>query len=129
VRSPFPAQVRGLTEGGDEISSSLERLARNQIMFREVNERIAEVAPTENPVDFLCECSRDDCDATIRLTREDYEGVRSRPNLFVVTSGHEIDEVDSVVGTTGSYTLVEKKPNGAKLAHETDPRSRGPEAA
>jgi hypothetical protein len=107
------------------VSLSLERLARNQVLFREVNERLAEVAQTEDGTnDFLCECSRPECKETIRLTPNEYEGVRSHPNLFVITPGHEVTEVDRVVGTTGVYTLVEKKPNGAKLAIETDPRER-----
>lgn len=107
------------------MSLSLERLARNQILFREVNERLAEIAPPSYGLtEYICECSRGDCTETIPLDDEQYEGVRGFPNLFVVAAGHEVLEVDHVVGRTGLYTLVEKKPNGAKLAVETDPRAR-----
>jgi hypothetical protein len=78
---------------------------------------------------FLCECSNPECDATVALDHDQYEGVRSFGNLFVIAPGHEMRTIDHVVGRTGTYTLVEKKGPGAKLAHETDPRSRGPEAA
>jgi hypothetical protein len=107
------------------MSLSLERLVRNQVLFREVNERLAEVAPPSYELtEYVCECSRGDCTAAIPLDREQYEGIRSLPNLFVVAAGHEVLEVDHVVGRTGVYTLVEKKPNGAKLAAQTDPRAR-----
>jgi hypothetical protein len=42
----------------------------------------------------------------------------------VVATGHEVLEVDRIVGRTGLYTLVEKKANGAELAARTDPRAR-----
>jgi hypothetical protein len=98
------------------VSLSLERLDRNQILFREVNERLAEVAPPSYRVtEFICECSRGDCTDTIPLDREQYEGIRSLANLFVVAAGHEVLEVDRIVGRTGLYTLIEKT-NGARLA-------------
>jgi hypothetical protein len=111
------------------MSLRLDRMVRNQLMFREVNDRIAEVAPAGNPVDYLCECSHPECKATIHLTCEEYEAVRSSSNLFVIAPGHEVQEVDRWIGTTGDYSLVEKKAGGANLAHEADPRSRGPGAA
>jgi hypothetical protein len=109
------------------VSLSVERLTRNQILFREVNERLAEVAPPSYGLtEYICECSRGHCTATIPLDREQYEGIRSFANLFVVAAGHEALEVDHVVGRTGLYTLVEKKPNGDKLAVENYPRARQP---
>jgi hypothetical protein len=107
------------------MSVPLERLVRNQVVFREVNERILEIVPPdEQTLTLVCECSLPDCDATVEVARPEYEGVRSVPNHFVVAPGHEMLEVDRVVGYTGIYTLVEKKDSGAELAAKTDPRSR-----
>ena len=105
---------------------SLERLARNQVLFREVNERLVEVAAAwgTDPVDFLCECSQLDCKVTISLELAEYEEVRSSSNLFVIAVGHEIPEVERIVGGNGRFTLVEKT-NGAAIAVESDPRKRG----
>ena len=105
---------------------SLERLARNQVLFREVNERVSElaVAGRIDPIAFLCECSRMDCDETIELDRAEYEEIRSSSNLFVITVGHETPEVERITLENHRFALVERT-NGAQLAVETDPRRRG----
>jgi hypothetical protein len=68
--------------------SSLERLARNESLFREVNERIEYLAEVNERIDyraegaankFVCECSNTDCISTIELTVAEYEHVRSNP--------------------------------------------------
>lgn len=106
------------------MSVSLERLARNQILFREVNERLREIVDvTAGPTDYLCECSNKDCTETLALSPEEYEGVRSSPNLFVVARGHEILTIERVVGESDGYKLVEKI-NGADYAVRNDPRTR-----
>lgn len=107
------------------MAASLERLARNQVLFREVNERIREVldSPDGYPVDFMCECSRDDCTATIALDRDEYEAVRSNGSLFLVVPGHELLEVERVVDENGRFTLVQKTV-AADFAARTDPRAR-----
>jgi hypothetical protein len=64
------------------MSVSLERLVRNQLVFREVNDRIREVVghlDIKGPIDFICECSREDCTETLSLTVDEYERVRSSP--------------------------------------------------
>ena len=70
------------------MSRQLQRLVRSQILFREVNERVLEsVGSLEGPLEFLCECSNEDCIETVALHLEEYEAIRSHPNLFVVTAG------------------------------------------
>jgi hypothetical protein len=89
---------------------SLEQLVRNQVLLREVNERIAEVACSwigDSP-EFLCECSHDDCAEMLALSLPEYERVRSSPNLFMIAPGHESPDVDRVVEATHRSTLVEK---------------------
>ena len=92
------------------MASSHEQLVRNQLLLRDVNERIADVSVglTDNPPEFLCECSNESCVETVALSRDEYELIRSSPNLFVVLPGHEVLVVDRVVETRERFSLVEK---------------------
>ena len=93
------------------LSVSLERLVRNQLVFREVNDRIREVTEPfdlNGPIDFVCECSREDCMENVSLAVDEYEGVRLRPTLFVIVPGHETPKVDRVVDANERFMLVEK---------------------
>jgi hypothetical protein len=112
-------------EGRLLMSVSLERLAHNQVLFREVNERLREMLDESVAVaEFLCECSQADCTETLPLEPSEYERVRSQPNQFVITPGHEIPEIEEVVWESDSYILL-RKIEGAEYAERTDPRSRG----
>jgi hypothetical protein len=71
------------------MAAPLVSSARNQLLFREVNERIREVLDSqEDSTEFLCECSRDDCTETILLSLEEYDRIRSSPNHFLAEPGH-----------------------------------------
>ncbi len=89
---------------------SLEPLVRQQMLLRDVNERIAVVATSwqADPPEFLCECSDPDCAETLSLTLREYEIIRAAPNLFIVQNGHEHPDVDRVVRASDGFTLVEK---------------------
>ena len=103
----------------------LSRLARNQTLFREVNERVEKVAnvfAADAPINFVCECSNTDCATQIELSTREYERVRSVPTWFAITPGHEIREIENVVETNGRYAIVEKTANGGEIAAATDPR-------
>ena len=107
------------------MSATLERLAHNQVLFREVNERLREMLNESVAMaDFLCECSRADCTETLPLGPSEHERVRSQPNQFVITPGHEIPQIEEVVWEGDRYILV-RKIEGAEYAERTDPRSRG----
>jgi hypothetical protein len=97
---------------------SLERLARNQALYREVNERIVELldAPT-TPIEFLCECSNDGCAETVSMTLTEYELVRAQPTTFAVVPGHEILAIERVVEKNHTYLVVDKV-NGRKAVAE-----------
>lgn len=88
---------------------SLERLARNQAIFREVNERLREIAnPDVDFTEYVCECSAVECHLTIELQLDEYEAVRSMPNVFVIEPGHERLEVERVIEENDRFMLVEK---------------------
>ena len=104
-----------------------QRVAKNEALFRQVNERIEEVneplGPNE-PTDFLCECGDDDCTAPVRLTLAEYEEIRSHPTHFVVAHGHEVIDVERVIEQNDRFAVVRKFSGEAeRVALETDPRS------
>jgi hypothetical protein len=105
------------------ISVRLERLALNQVVFREVNERLLELPASPGTTEFQCECSNPECTDAVPLTLLDYERVRSRSNQFVIVPGHEIPEIEQVTSASNGYFLV-RKLYGAEYAEQTDPRSR-----
>lgn len=108
-----------------------ERLADNEALFREVNERVARVAEqfvevdsTADPVEFNCECGRAGCTEQIALTLVEYEAVRAVPTQFAVVPGHELPEIERVVARHPSYLVVDKQEEDAEhVARETDPRT------
>lgn len=103
------------------------RLARNEAFYREVNERVAEVADefqqVETPLSFTCECGAADCAEAIEMTLVEYEAIRAEPTRFVVVLGHERPEIESVLERHAAYLVVEKREgDAAEMARETDPR-------
>ena len=69
-----------------------ERLARNEALFREVNERVEEISGRAGleTIDFICECGDADCTLPLALTGLEYEEVRADPVLFAVVRGQVI---------------------------------------
>jgi hypothetical protein len=106
-----------------------ERIAKNEALFREVNERIAELkspqidAPSTEAVRFLCECGDAECLAEVMLYLPEYEAVRSDPTHFVVAKGHGSPDVEFVAAETDRFQIVRKEPEEAAIAQQTDPRA------
>ena len=113
------------------MSASEERVARNEALFREFNERVEDMAGTFDPqgegdalrIEFVCECGDLDCLERLELTRTAYEEVRSDPKRFVVAPVHEKAEIERVVARGEGYLVVEKIDEAAEVAIEHDPRS------
>jgi hypothetical protein len=95
------------------------RLARQQTLLREVNDRIETMAGNNQAVEFVCECSDADCVSTVMAGIEEYERIRSNSTLFLVHPGHETLEVERVVVQLNGYLVVEKVEG--EVAKETDP--------
>jgi hypothetical protein len=101
------------------------RAARNQSVFREVNERIEEFRSTAAAfVEFVCECALERCTEHVSLTLEEYERIRLDSNRFLVLPGHVIPRVEKVIEETDRYLVVSKLGSGASVAAELDPRRR-----
>ncbi|MBV8064682.1 MAG: hypothetical protein JOY73_04085 [Actinobacteria bacterium] len=108
-----------------------ERLARNEVVFRSVNERIEQTAASarggtdeSHVFEFVCECSNADCNLLLPMTVAEYESVRAIPTLFVVAHGHELPEIETVVLRKGAYQAVTKRGEAAEFVTERDPRRR-----
>jgi hypothetical protein len=92
------------------------RLAKNEALLREVNDRIHEVGerlrvlPDDELLEFRCECGRPDCEELISLTAREYEHVRSDNDRFAVAHGHEEAEIERVVERDERYVVVDKRP-------------------
>src|SRR5215211_8041286 len=106
-----------------EDAAARARIARNETLFRQVNERVKEVsdafaAVDSSPVDFVCECSDPDCTEPVSLTLEEYERVRSVSTHFIVVPDHVDSAVEVVIGQGDGYVVVEKRPAEARIARE-----------
>ena len=88
-----------------------DRVALNEALFREVNERLKDVlAPSPNQrIDFLCECGDEGCNELITLTQWQYEDLRGDRRLSVVVYGHATPAVDHVVAIGDGYQIVRKR--------------------
>jgi hypothetical protein len=108
-------------------SSRVERAARNQTLFRQVNERLEELATTfqdtAGTVVFACECADLSCIERVDITLDEYEAIRSHPNQFLVLPGHVVHDVEDIVREGGGFVVVAKIGKGAAFAVDTDPRS------
>ena len=93
------------------------RLAENQALFREINERIGASAEAQGTdpyaYEFVCECSSLECFERLELTLHEYDRVREREQRFIVLSGHEQPEVEDVVERRGTIAIIEKRGDAA----------------
>jgi hypothetical protein len=104
-----------------------ERQARNEALFREVNERIAQLgesgqAYSPEGTDFLCECGEEGgCGQRVRVPLDVYDRVRAEDDRFVVRPGHETPEIEQAVEWTDAYVIVDKIPAAEPFVAD-DPR-------
>ena len=103
-----------------------ERAARNESLFREVNERIKQVnegADAELEAEFMCECGDATCTRPLNLTLPEYEDVRSDSTHFAILPGHVDPVIERVVAQNERFAVVAKTaPQAARIAEREDPR-------
>jgi hypothetical protein len=104
-----------------------ERAARNEEVFRTINERIEEGAK-EHGVDqslpFHCECATEGCVETIEIAPAEYDRIASHIARFVVAPGHERADVEAVVERRDSYLVVQKTGEARADVEREHPRPR-----
>ena len=88
------------------------RAARNQGLFRAVNERMSELteafAVATDTFVIACECADTTCIAMVEIRPDDYSALRAEPRQFAVLPGHVYPDVETVVEECDNYVIVEK---------------------
>jgi hypothetical protein len=111
-----------------------ERAARNQSMFRHLNDRLREVedalvSVTETFV-IACECADVSCVEMLDIDPNDYKAIRADPRWFIVLPGHVYSDVERVIQQKNGYVVVEKFGRAAGVAEaeadSTDDKLAGP---
>jgi hypothetical protein len=124
ARALVAAHAIAAPEGA--VSERDERLARNEVMFRRVNERIASEdhdTTTPHELELVCECSDRECLKVLRIDVAEYEWLRSSPRRFAVLPGHEAPAVEDVVERHDRFVVVEKHAESHAQVDAADPRS------
>jgi hypothetical protein len=103
------------------------RIRQNEVVFREVNERLRDLGESFSLVgelaEFVCECGDSGCTDRVQMPISDYERIRSNPKWFLVVKGHEELDYEVVIEQKNGYVVVEKLPGGpAEIAINDDPR-------
>ena len=102
------------------------RAARNQSLFRAVNEKIREVneafAELSGTFTIACECFDTRCVQTLQISDDAYQQVRAHPKRFAVLPGHVLPDVEEIVEERSGYVVVEKVRAAAEVAEALDPR-------
>ena len=108
------------------MTSREDRIVSNELLFREVNEHVNELARRVSilsTLDYACECGRPGCAERTSLTHGEYEQVRSDAQRFLTLPGHETPSLERAVERYESYQVVEKTEQvAAERAEQTDPR-------
>ena len=92
------------------MSEAAQQDARNQSLFREVNERIGQLANGSDVGghdSYICECDNQSCTELMKLSRVEYEAVREHANRFAVLPKHENPATERVVEHHARYSVVE----------------------
>jgi hypothetical protein len=110
------------------IEQHKKRVVENEILFRDVNERLKGVSEGFGDVlpefEIICECGDAVCTNRISMTLGDYEQLRASGTHFAVRHGHESLDIETIVEDHGGYLVVQKDAGRpAELARETDPRA------
>ena len=100
-----------------------QRAARNEALFREVNENIARReerhGTTATEPTYVCECANAGCAEQIAIDPETYRRVRQQPRLFFVRPGHEEPQLERVVERHEDFLIVEKTGEAGEVAEQT----------
>jgi hypothetical protein len=107
-----------------------KRIAENEALFRQVNERASELneqwdehGALGSQFSILCECADAGCVASISLKRGEYEALRAHGARFAVLSGHQLPDVERVVGTHEAFLVIEKVGSPKGFVATLDPRA------
>jgi hypothetical protein len=104
-----------------------DRAARNEEIFRDINEQIDEGAEQHGvaaPLPFHCECARAACVGQVDIAPAVYERVARERYRFVVIPGHEDPDIERVLERHSSHVVVEKIGEARRQIDRDHPRPR-----
>ncbi|MDX6568682.1 MAG: hypothetical protein QOH15_1260 [Gaiellales bacterium] len=111
----------------DEHQDRQARIAKNQSLFREINERIESLNESLETIthssEWICECADLTCIEKIEMPLDEYERIRQHPDRFPVKRGHEVPDVEKTVEQHDGYLVVEKVGVAGEVARRYDPRA------
>ena len=100
-----------------------QRAARNEALFREVNENIARLeeqhGQTQTEAVYVCECANAECIDKLAIDPATYRRVRQQGRLFFVRPGHEDPQLERVVERHADYLVVKKTGAAGEVAEQT----------
>lgn len=104
-----------------------ERVAKNEAASRQINEGIDtafESEPPDRSTFMICECGLEQCDQLLRITRADYDRVRSDPRQFLIFRDHLVPDTERVVFEGHGFLAVAKREGTpAEVAVQEDPKT------
>jgi hypothetical protein len=116
-----------------KMADVIERNAATQNLYREVNERVAEVnsqfgggvraGKSSELMELFCECGRQDpCGERVNVTAAAYERVRADATTFILLPGHGEIAVEDVIDQGEGYLIARNFGRAAEIARAADPR-------
>lgn len=111
-------------EEDKELSISERRMAENELYFRKQNEKVVnrikshqktakeegvkDIDIEDNNLQFICECSDNDCRKRITMKAKEWTNIHSKDDIFIVYPGHVVDSLEKVIDKKKGYDVVEK---------------------
>ena len=106
------------------MSERVKRLAMNEVLFREMNERVEErvqsSAGSGTSFEIVCECANIDCAQRITLTATEYEQAHADPTQFTIVPGHIAVDIEEVVTHNEHFEVVRKQGLAGDVAEAID---------
>lgn len=122
----------GLKGRENDMADAIERNAETQNLYREVNERVAEVYSQfggvtgdrmSELIELFCECGQQaPCEERVNITAATYERVRADPTTFILLPGHGIAIVEEVIERGDGFLIARNIGRAADIARAADPR-------
>ncbi|HZJ51273.1 MAG TPA: hypothetical protein VFF07_10620 [Actinomycetota bacterium] len=109
----------------DDDDLRARRIASNEALGRQINERIAAQRGVESgeSMSVVCECGDGDCESRLDVRWETYRAVRQNPMWFILVEGHEVLEMERVVKREGVLVVSEKIASARQALEAIDPYS------
>ena len=99
-----------------------KRVARNEMVFRAVNERLEALndalGPLSGRMELVCECAALGCAEPISVGEAEYKAVRADIELFLVARGHLAADVERVERADEQYDIVRKRIEDLRAASD-----------